>query len=691
MEVDSVINGNKCRCLIDTGSQVTTLSMSYYQSHLRHVKLHDLEENLRVEAANGQPVRYAGYIEADIELPGSLPGDTKMTAPILIVRDTKYNNRVPLIVGTNVILACMEEGRISHGSNYVNSSRVNPIWQAAYHSISSSLHVTPDRRGKVGTFRLRSNKAVCVPANEAIVVECELFSAPIHFDCNILVETTSKRQLAREILVESAVVTVGKGGGRCVSLALVNHAPYPVWLPRKTTVGDAYLCSVQGPIQCNSQSTGSGNHSNGDSPVVTNTIDQLDFSQSPATSDVIDDVKRVLEGFPQAFSVNEFDLGHSNIVEHKIELSDDRPFRERYRPIPPSLYDEVRAHLETMKRSGVIRESFSPYASPIVLVRKKDGSLRFCVDFRKLNSKTIRDSYALPRIDETLQALNGAKWFSSLDLRSGYWQIDVAEKDKHKTAFVLPPPLGLWECNRLPFGLCNAPGTFQRAMERCLGDLNHKICVVYLDDIIIFSQTIEEHKERLKQVLDRLTDHGFKLKPSKCKLLQNRIKYLGHVISEEGIETDPDKTETVKNWPRPKRVRDVRAFLGFASYYRKFIPGFSQIAKPLHELLGGPRNRKGKLSPHKPPPWNWTSQCETAFQAIKDKLMSPPVLAYADFSKPFIVHTDASTTGLGAALYQVDDNGVERVIAYASRSLSKSEKNAPAHKLEFLALKWAIT
>ena len=404
-------------------------------------------------------------------------------------------------------------------------------------------------------------------------------------------------------------------------------------------------------------------------------------------------MREVLEGFPQAFSVSDFDLGHSRIVEHTIELTDPQPFRERYRRIPPALYNEVRDHLDTMKRAGVIRESYSPYSSPIVLVRKKDGSLRFCVDFRKLNSKTIRDSYALPRIDETLQVLQGAKWFSSLDLRSGYWQIDVAEKDKHKTAFVLPPPLGLWECNRLPFGLCNAPGTFQRAMEKCLGDLNHKICVVYLDDIIIFSKTVDEHKDRLRQVLDRLTMHGFKLKPSKCKLLQTKVKYLGHIISENGIETDPAKIETVKNWSTPTRVRELRAFLGFASYYRKFIPGFSQIAQPLNALLGGPRKRKGKgkYTQNKPPPWQWTRECTSAFQLIKEKLMSPPVLAYADFTRPFILHTDASTTGLGAALYQLDDNGKERVIAYASRSVTKSERNAPAHKLEFLALKWAVT
>ncbi|XP_071478188.1 uncharacterized protein [Diadema antillarum] len=376
--------------------------------------------------------------------------------------------------------------------------------------------------------------------------------------------------------------------------------------------------------------------------------------------------------------------------------SHPQPFRERYRRVPPSLYAELREHLESMHQAGVTRESFSPYASPVVLVRKKDGSLRFCIDFRKLNQKTVRDSYALPRIDETLQMMQGATWFSSLDLKSGYWQLEINEADKHKTAFVLPPPLGLWECNRMPFGLCNAPSTFQRAMERCLGELNHSCCVVYLDDIIVFGRTVEEHIANLEKVIQRLDMHGFKLKATKCKLLQTGVKYLRHVLSAEGIATDPEKTETIRNWPTPQNVKELRAFLGLASYYRKFIPNLAKIASPLNALLGGPRKRKGKgkrktPSPAALPPWVWAKKQDDAFREIKEKLVSPPVLQYADFSKPFILHTDASTTGLGAALYQLDEEGRERVIAYASRSVSRSEQNCPAHKLEFLALKWAVT
>ena len=332
-------------------------------------------------------------------------------------------------------------------------------------------------------------------------------------------------------------------------------------------------------------------------------------------------------------------------------------------------------------------------------MRKKDGSLRFCIDFRKLYQITVRDSYALPRIDKTLQMMQGANWFSSLDLKSGYWQLEIAEQDKHKTAFVLPPPLGLWECNRMPFGLCNAPSTFQRAMEKCLGELNHTCCVVYLDDIIVFGKTVEEHTARLEAVIQRLSEHGFKLKASKCKLLQNRVTYLGHVLSADGIETDPDKTESIRTWPTPKNVKELRSFLGLASYYRKFIPNLSKIASPLRELLRDPKRRKGKPTPpssHLAPPWVWGKRQSDAFQQIKDCLSSPPpppppVLQYADFSKPFILHTDASTQGLGAALYQLDGEGRERVVAYGSRSLNSSERNCPAHKLEFLAFKWAVT
>ena len=322
------------------------------------------------------------------------------------------------------------------------------------------------------------------------------------------------------------------------------------------------------------------------------------------------------------------------------------------------------------------------YPSPVVLVRKPDGKLRFCVDYRTLNSKTIKDAPALPRIDETLDALMGAKYFSSIYLKAGYWQVPVKEEDKPKTAFTVGP-LGFWEFNSLPFGAVNAPACFQRLMMAAMGDLHLRECLLYIDDIIIFSRTFDEHISRLEAVFKRLHKAKLKLKASKCFFIKDQIKYLGHIVSKDGIQTDPDKISTVVNWPTLTSVKEVRRFIGFAGFYRRFIKNFSSVARPLHNLLKVPEGQKTAQ-------FSWNLDQEESFIKLKKLLSSSPVLAFADFTKPFLLHTDASGDGIGAVLYQEQDNK-ERPIAFASRSLSTSEKNYPAHKREFLALKWAIS
>ena len=252
--------------------------------------------------------------------------------------------------------------------------------------------------------------------------------------------------------------------------------------------------------------------------------------------------------YADVFSVDSQDFGRTSTVKHSIPLIDNQPFRLPYRRIPLTLYQDVKDQLATMERTEVIRRSCSPYASPIVIAHKKDGSLRLCIDYRQLNSRTVRDAFPLPRIEEALDALGNASIFTTLDLTSGYWQVEVEEQDKHKTAFTTPS--GLYECNRMPFGLQNAPATFQRLMTTCLGDLNYSTCLLYLDDIIVFSSTFEEHIQRLHKVFSCLRQHGLKLKPSKCNLLQNEVKYLGHVVSAQGIAADPDISQ-VRDWQRP--------------------------------------------------------------------------------------------------------------------------------------------
>ncbi len=338
---------------------------------------------------------------------------------------------------------------------------------------------------------------------------------------------------------------------------------------------------------------------------------------------------------------------------------------------------------------GAIRKSQSPYSSNVVLVRKKDGSLRFCIDFRKLNNRTVKDAYMLPRIDDTLDTLVGSKYFSKLDLRSGYWQVEMSEEDKAKTAFSVGG-LGFYECNRMAFGLTNAPATFQRLMETCMGELNLRECLVFIDDILIFSKTFEEHLSRLDAVLQRLHKHGLKLKASKCEFFRTEVKYLGHVVSEEGVHTDPEKTSSLTTWPVPTSVKLLRSFLGFTGYYRRFVKGYAKLVKPLNDLLvGHPTNKTAAKSKKKRTPWVWGDAERGCVRGHHQTSDQPPALGTADFSKPFIVTTDGVREGLGAVLYQEQD-GLERVIAYASRGLRPSERNYPAHKLEFLCLKWAL-
>ena len=335
-----------------------------------------------------------------------------------------------------------------------------------------------------------------------------------------------------------------------------------------------------------------------------------------------------------------------------------------------------------MEEIGAIRRSNSPWASPIVLVKKKDGSLRFCIDLRKLNARTIKDAYSLPRIEESLDCLNGASIFTSLDLKSGYWQVELDDESIPLTAFTVGP-LGFYECVRMPFGLTNAPATFQRLMESCLGEMHLNWCIIYLDDVII-SRTPEEHVQRLRSVLQKLRAAGLKLKPSKCEFFKDRISYLGHIVSKDGVETDPKKIQVIVDWPVPKTVYDVRSFLGFSNYYRKFMYRYSQIAKPLNNLISGENAKKKKA------PVDWKDCHQEAFDKLKELCSKTPILAYADYTKPFRVYTDASEIGLGAVISQKQEDR-ELVIAYASRSLNKAERRYDAHKLEFLALKWVVT
>ena len=343
------------------------------------------------------------------------------------------------------------------------------------------------------------------------------------------------------------------------------------------------------------------------------------------------------------------------------------------------MYNDMRAHLQEMVDIAAIWKLHSTWTSPVVLFQKKDSSLRFCIDLRKLNNQTIKDAYLLPHIDETLDSLQWFQWFSSLNLKSGYWQVKMDEESKPLTAFTVGP-LGFYECKRISFGLTNDPATFQRLMETCLRDLNLHWCIIYLDDIFIFSKDPACHLERLEAVFQKLEEARLSLKLTKCQLYWWKIAYLGHVISAQGIATDEGKIEVIRKWPVPANIMEVWSFLGFMGYYWQFIPKFTQVAQPLHELTLGDNADKRKAA------IQWDNRCQQAFDDLKSLCTTTPILAYVDFTQPFKLHTDACGSGLGAVLYQTHDNSTDTVIAYASRSLTKAISHYPMHNLKFPAL-----
>ena len=379
-------------------------------------------------------------------------------------------------------------------------------------------------------------------------------------------------------------------------------------------------------------------------------------------------------------------MGHTNATKNKIVLKDPDtlPFKERFRRIPPPQLDKVREHLKLMLDAGVIRPSNSPWCNAVVLVRKKGRSLCFCIDFRKLNSLTVKDSHPLPRICETLESLAGAAHFSTFDMNSGFWQVPMDEESKQYTAFT-PSSMGLYECESMPFGLCNAPPTFQRLMQNCLGELNLTYCLIYLDDMIVFSDTPDEHLRRMRVVFDHLREHGLKLKPSKCEVFKSEINYLAHHVSQKGVLPSKKNLESITQCPPLDTYTKLKSFVGLVGHYRCFIKGFTKIAAPLYDLTSG--DNKDKKSEHV----DLSPKAREAFNCLKAACLQAPILSFPDFNKPFLLETDASGRGLGAVLSQKQADGRYHPIAYASRVMNETEQRYHSNKQEFLTLKWAVT
>ena len=386
-------------------------------------------------------------------------------------------------------------------------------------------------------------------------------------------------------------------------------------------------------------------------------------------------VEQLLRSYDDVFSKGEFDMGRTHLAEHYIDTGDSRPIRQGLRRHPIAHLEEIDRQVDELVTHDYVEPAASPWASNVLLVRKKDGSYRLCVDYRSLNAVTYKDAYPLPHIDTCLGTMNGASWFSTIDLRSGYHNIPIKENDKDKTAFVTRR--GSFRYKVLPFGLSTAPSVFQRLMDLVLCGLTYVTCLVYLDDIIVYAPDFDTHLTRLQEVFERLRAANLKVHPGKSCFLQQKVDFLGHVLSAKGIEVQDAKIATIRDWPSPRNLRELRSFLGLSSYYRRFVPQFASVAAPLHRLQ------------NKNVTFEWGAREEDAFQELKRRLMTTPILGMPTDEGTYYLDTDASETGLGAVLSQ-DQGGAEVVIAYASRTLTKSEVNYDVTKRELLAVVYGL-
>jgi transposase InsO family protein len=676
--------------LIDTGSEVTTITESYYHQHLKS-KILD-SSWIRLGASNGIEIHTVGILITDIELQGTTIKDVH----ILIVKDpvhTETHQRkqlVPGVLGCNVIYPlCKTDPKDKvHFTNELKEQLMKfEVMATMTEQITTAIQ--KKNTDILGMVKI-ANKPILIPADS----EVNLVGSTRHLpnDFVVLVEPTDV-SLPAGLLICPSLSSVRNGK---VHFKVLNCTSHDITLTRPTRIAKISYCEVMTPdidVQVNQNGVAIIEVVNSDLHPMDQSWSNLPFKVNMGkiemTPEENDTLRNLFHEFSDVFSLHSNDLGFTDTVMHHISTTDNVPIRQPDRRIPPQLVPKVKKILNDWLSTGVISESSSPFASQMVLVKKKSGEIRICIDFRQLNNKTVKDAFPLPRIEECIDYMKGAKYFCSLDLTQGYMQVQLHDEDKHKTAF---RALGaLYEFNRLPFGLCNSPATFSRLMGTCFSSMFRKGLVTYLDDMMIYGSSISDVTKKLKDVFTVLRLHGLKVKPEKCTFFNKKVSFLGHTVSADGIETDPKKIQAISQYPKPTTFKELRQFIGMSSYFRKFIKGFAQIAGPLHDVLstGGKHKKVDKSQFLK----RWNSDCDDAFETLKAKLVSTTVLGFPDFEQPFYLEIDASLQGYGAILSQ-KQQGKTVVIAYASRRLKLSErtiKDYSSMKLEFQALHWAVT
>ena len=643
MEID--VCGKRCPCLLDTGCEKSIMPRRLVPT----AHLHQADNTIK--AANGSEIPILGSMRLAFTLAG-----------------------MPLYADFLV-------------TDSIDEVMLGVDWLAANDCVWRLGDCYVTIRGRKVRLKSRRSIAFCrrVCTEETLLVEPGTqVNVPVRITWNSL------RAPSADWLIEPKVFRKGVFSARTLlprdrnfaAVNVINTSPHPCKIKLGQVLGQATpvfntVCANHAPNNDSSESAFARCR-------VTEVVENDDtgylkpvFESLPAelSDNERDEANRFILNYAHVFSKHEYDLGRTHIIPHRIDTCENKPFRQALRRHPRVHEEYIDKKVDEMLRNDIIEPASSPWASNVCLAKRADGELRFCVDYRQLNELTCKISYPLPRISSCLDALGGSRYFSTLDLRSGFWQTALDGRDADKTAFVTRK--GQFKFKVLSFGLVNAPSQFQRIIDLVLAGLSWEVCLAYVDDVIVMSSTFEQHMERLSLVFQRLSDAGLKLKPNKCKLFQLKVHFLGHIVSGRGLEPDSGKVASVANWPVPKDIGELRSWLGLASYYRSFIKDLSVIASPLFALL-----KKGTR-------FIWSESCQRAFESVKNRLISAPVLATPMDGGGYVLDCDACDSGLGAVLQQYQE-GELRVIAYASRTLMPPERNYCTTRKEQLAVVYGL-
>ena len=593
----ALVDDELVTCLLDNGAQLNFIMPAYAQEWgMDIMSLDYLAEEIggaipHISSIAGISVEPIGFVMMNVKVPGIAGYDEDH---ITIVMDDPGMTEWPVILGTPTIYRVMEVIKESE------ISKLAVPWASS--QVSWLMRDVVAKLGQVMVNDIANKPIVPLHVDEVVRVASKCTVPPfghkaIHgYKMNMMTHGLEKwsPSLPLGIDVQTVYATLADGSNR-ITVVLRNNTRH--WLEIKKGMPVACMVAANEVLKVTNLFSAKQKK---EQPTLSESerqdllLEKLDLSGLEAwPQEQAEQARSLLKEYHDIFSLEKCDMGHTNATEHKIVLKDPDtpPFKERFCRIPPPQLEEVREHLKLMLNAGVIWPSNSPWCNAVVLVRKKDGSLHFCIDFRKRNSLTVKDSHPLPRTCETLESLTGAAHFLTFDMNSGFWQVPMAEESKQYTAFTLGS-MGLYECESMPFGLYNTPPTFQRLMQNCLGELNLTYCLIYLDDVIVFSDMPDEHLWRMRVVFNHLREHGLKLKLSKCEVFKSEINYLAHHVSQKGVLPSKKNLELVAQCPPPDTYTKVKSFVGLVGHYRCFIKGFAKIAAPLYDLTSGDNKDK---------------------------------------------------------------------------------------------------